>query len=373
LNRWLSTPFLFGKGSEKIDEENGIIYGAAIVTEGEAKGHGVFLDAEFVDDVIKLGNGLSLGLKVRFGHPNMSSEALGTYAGRAKNFRRDGELARADIHLSESAKDAPSGDLYTYLLALSKTEPDVFGLSIVFVPGEQYKRDPKTSEKIYRENSKWSAIDGRVFEEISALRGVDFVDDPAANPGGLFNAFSGDTWAGQMTEFLDAHPHIFQLCRENPEIVESFMSRYEEYKLREGQNLSAATTENKEDNMTREEFLQAKSLYGGPVAMAVFENGGTLADCAKMSAENQAKQAEELKAENAKLQAEKAELEKQLATAKAAPAFQEDAKPSEPAKVDCNVKHAEFRAAGLSSADAWKRVAREFPAEYRKQIRKEEK
>lgn len=118
MNKWLSTGYLKSKPEGAVDRERGIIPGALVVTEGEAKGHGVFLEAEFVDEVIRQGNEAKAGLKARFGHPNMCSTALGTFLGRWKNFRRDtitrddgsqAVAARADLFLSQSAKDTPHG------------------------------------------------------------------------------------------------------------------------------------------------------------------------------------------------------------------------------------------------------------------------
>ena len=86
------------KGS--IDREAGIIRGVSVCTEGEAKGHGVHLDSEFIQTVTDLGNAKKQGLKARFGHPNMCSTALGTFIGRYKNFTVEGNKAKADLFLS---------------------------------------------------------------------------------------------------------------------------------------------------------------------------------------------------------------------------------------------------------------------------------
>ena len=44
------------KGFERIDYDNGIIFGVAVNTEGEALGHGVHLEESFVEDVTSHGN-----------------------------------------------------------------------------------------------------------------------------------------------------------------------------------------------------------------------------------------------------------------------------------------------------------------------------
>lgn len=181
-NNWMMSAFTFGKGLEGVDESAGILKGVAIVTEGRAEGHGVRLDSEFVENVVKLGNDKKLGVKVRFGHPTMSSESLGTFIGRAKNLRmeRDAQgisLGRGDIQISETAAETPNGNLAGYITSLATKEPDVFGMSIVFTPGDLYKRDAG-GEKIYEGQKSYQSIEGEPFIEIDALHAADMVDIP---------------------------------------------------------------------------------------------------------------------------------------------------------------------------------------------------
>ena len=65
---------------ENVDKENEVLHGVQITLEGEAKGHGVWLDRAFCEAVAEQGNAMGdAGVKVRFGHPAMCSDALGTY------------------------------------------------------------------------------------------------------------------------------------------------------------------------------------------------------------------------------------------------------------------------------------------------------
>jgi len=226
----------------KVDRENSRINGLAVITEGEALGHGVFIEAEQIAHAVKLGNDRAGGLKARFGHPNMSSTALGTYMGKETNFYLDDSsgvaIARADMNFSEAARKSPgfSNDPVDYLLDLAETEPDMFGTSIVFKPGKTYVRDEK-GKKIYdyyeiRNNCKFRKPEfqgNKEFIEIEDLRANDFVDQPAANPGGLFS--SGNVpLAAEATRFFDEHPELFELLEEGDaqEIVQGFLDRYSE-------------------------------------------------------------------------------------------------------------------------------------------------
>jgi len=241
-DRWYMSSTFFESNPERIDLEKGIIYGVSITTMGEAKGHNVNLDSEFVDETIKQGNALKQGLKIRFGHPNMSSTALGTFLGRAKNFSRSGDIAKADIFLSNSAKEAPGGDLYNYVLNLAKDDPEAFGMSIVFERGDLYQLNDK-KEKVY-ENLDSEEI---TFVELKKLIASDFVDSPAANPKGVFSDFNNMTMAAQVTEFLDTHPEVLEHIANNPDIIEKFTQRYNEYlKLKQGVVMKEEITNNEE-------------------------------------------------------------------------------------------------------------------------------
>lgn len=221
----------------RVDAAAHIIYGVALNTEGPAKGHRVSLDAEFVDGVVALGQAQPNGLKSRFGHPAMcGTDALGTYLGRLKNVRRDTNaaglaVARADLHFADSAALAPNGDLRAYIEQLASESPDQFGMSIVFQPGERYRRDAK-GDKQYRyksngaKNEAYDAAAQPDFVEIKALHAADVVDTPAANESGLFSAFTDHLPAAQVTAFLDANPQVWDLLQD-PAISRQFFERYE--------------------------------------------------------------------------------------------------------------------------------------------------
>ena len=120
------------EGRAGIDKNNGIIYGFSVITKGEARGHGLEIDETTLDQVVELGAKASIGIKSRFGHPNMSNSAVGTFLGRAKNFRRNNGMVRADLYFDKTAYKTPNGDLAGYVLGLAESDPQAFGSSIVF-------------------------------------------------------------------------------------------------------------------------------------------------------------------------------------------------------------------------------------------------
>jgi hypothetical protein len=219
---------LLGIPAERVDFEKGVIYGAAVTRVGPAKGHGVQLDSDFINNVASMGNAQgAAGLKVRFGHPTMSGNALmdAPFIGRAKNFTSDGQTVRADIFLSNSAKETPAGNLHQRAMELSADSPDMFGMSIVFSAGEMFRED-KDGNKFTESDDEFRQLTGDPFATIEKLFGVDVVDDPAATDG-MFSAIQPEAFAVQASDFLDNHPKIWDLIISSPDIVAEFTARHE--------------------------------------------------------------------------------------------------------------------------------------------------
>ena len=129
----------------RVDRDKHTIKGFAVVTKGMVKdGRGEF-DDEAIDKIVSLGNDVKIGVKSRFGHPGMSSEALGTYIGRVKDFRRDEDVVRADLHIDKTAFDTPGGNLGKYILDLAESDSEVFGASMV-VGWEELEREEEERE-----------------------------------------------------------------------------------------------------------------------------------------------------------------------------------------------------------------------------------
>lgn len=214
---YLSTDTLFQSSTPAINSESGIIQNVLVVSKGEAKGHNLFLNDDFLEKTALLGNQAAKGIKARYGHPNMCSTALGTYIGRCHNFRKVDNNVIADLHLDKTAKISPNGNLYDYILQLAATNPDMFGSSIAFKGGEV----TTLTEAI--ENSPKTTI--RNYASIEALHAVDLVDDPAATDG-LFAQFHQNDWAYTATLFFNQNPAIINLLANNPYVFTEFLTKY---------------------------------------------------------------------------------------------------------------------------------------------------
>ena len=248
----------------KIDEENEVLHDVQITLEGEALGHGVWLDREFCEAVAEQGNATGdVGLKVRYGHPAMCSDAIGTELGRAKNFRVvdldrtvDGQTVKAagvvaDVYLLKSAHAAPQGDIAKHVIETAKEDPGQFGQSIVFTYADWVVKDADGNRHSYKEEvqepyNKWleenpdatmreaaakfnelgsawhdKSADGKIYAVLGKLHGSDFTDSPAATDG----VFSTGTLAEEAETMLAEHPQIVELLEKHPKSVVEFLER----------------------------------------------------------------------------------------------------------------------------------------------------
>jgi hypothetical protein len=152
--QWLSARFT--SPGAKVDRENNVLRGFVIAQLGPFKsaGRGRF-DLESLRLIEKLGNAKPNGLKSRFTHPDMSSDGLGNFLGRAHHLTmgtaidaRSGErvpAVRGDLHFDKTALDTPpkgGKPLGTYVMDLAESDPDALSSSIV-VQADYFYEDAK--------------------------------------------------------------------------------------------------------------------------------------------------------------------------------------------------------------------------------------
>lgn len=180
----------------------GVIRGVSAITRGEALGHGMWVDGEMLSQVADAVASKADGVKVRFTHPGLSSDGLGTLLGRFTGGEVVGEQVFGDLHFAKSAHATPDGDLAEYVMTLADETPDLFGTSIVF------ERDLGAEELML---ATYADAKGQFVSpdpmntgnlphaRLASLRAVDAVDSPAANPDGLFATDGAD----MLAEFSD--------------------------------------------------------------------------------------------------------------------------------------------------------------------------
>lgn len=334
----------------KVDREKLTLHDVQITLEGEAKGHGVWLDREFCDAVAARGNEIAgkngAGVKVRFGHPAMCSDALGTYLGRASNFRvvdvvraESGETAAgvvADVTLDANA------DRTEWILNMAESAPDTFGQSIIFEYADWCVKDADGNRHSYKEEvsdpyNKWceenpdascrdcakkskelcgawmaQAVDGKVYAVFGELLGTDFTDSPAATDG----VFSDTSLAAEAERLLDEHPQIAETLEKHPDNVYQFLSRIgilDKIESKRVANLQAA--KDKEIATLKADLDTARS----DLAASQKERDALSAQCQQLTvtAENAAKA---LSATKAALETEKTRYREQIGLALKPPA-----------------------------------------------------
>lgn len=215
------------------DKKAGIIRGVSVVTRGEALGHGMWLDREFLRQTADGINASPNGAKARFTHPGLSSDGLGSYLGRMKAAVIDGDVVRADLHFSDMAHESPDGDLAEYVMGLAEDDPESFGVSIVYMPdwgAEDAFEATHEDEKGRFRSPDVDNTDNLPHARLAQLRAADVVDDPAANPGGLFHrgqeiAAEADSLASFALGLTAAAPAVEQL-ELDPDRVRGFVHRF---------------------------------------------------------------------------------------------------------------------------------------------------
>jgi hypothetical protein len=179
------TLFAAATGS-RVDREAGILRGVSVITEGEAKGHGMIVDSVTLEQVKACAETYIDGLRVKMDH----ATGIDAMVGVLRDFQIDGPQLRADLHLIKSHED------FEKILEMAENMPGSFGLSISFSGESQDVEVPSDDIEEVEPNS--GELPSGSVEIVRAARcmeiySADLVDQPAANPSGLFQAMSEPT------------------------------------------------------------------------------------------------------------------------------------------------------------------------------------
>ena len=142
----------------------------SILTIGEAKGHNLLIDQKSIEQALEVANSMKR-IKVTMGHGAEVSGILGYIDG----FRIEGERLMGDLTLFNTNEAQ-------FVQHLAQVLPEGFGLSLTFsgVPEE---------------------IAGDRFARVTEIYDISVVSTPAANPAGMFSAFTAvDMKKLQMNE-----------------------------------------------------------------------------------------------------------------------------------------------------------------------------
>ena len=90
--------FFQSLAESKVDRETGVISGVSVISVGEAKGHGMFVDGTTLEQVKLSAEQHEDGVKVKTDHWSGFNGIVGVI----KNFSIDGDKLRGDLHLLEN-------------------------------------------------------------------------------------------------------------------------------------------------------------------------------------------------------------------------------------------------------------------------------
>jgi hypothetical protein len=150
-----------------------VIEGVSIISIGEAKGHGLYVDETTLMQVKVCAESYKGGVKVNLDH----GAGIKDIVGFVNNFRIVGKQLLGDLNLLETS---PMRD---YVMEISSKLPDTFGISIAFT-------------------GPIREVEGLAFASCTELYSADLVQTPAANATGLFSftAKQVDSFSKQMED-----------------------------------------------------------------------------------------------------------------------------------------------------------------------------
>jgi len=163
----------------KIDSEKQIIYDVVLCQAGEAKGHGEWLEPEFLEDMVGYAQSeLNDSVPCYFGH---NYDNLGKQLATIQNIRlsSDGNQALGDLHIYKSADNSPKlPNMGSWVMQLAEEDKTAINLSIKFKAAGYYQKNKK-GEKI---TVDWATVSAKnkVFVEFKSLISCDVVDKGAA-------------------------------------------------------------------------------------------------------------------------------------------------------------------------------------------------
>lgn len=183
----------------RVDHATRTIYGAKALEVGplnDGDSRNWKVDETSLVQLQELATAKNGGAKMRFAHPNMSRDGMGRHIGRAMNARivRENGPAYVAVDAVLNAKGGQrTSDMVSHVLDLADNAPEDFGLSIAPI------LDHEAMGRIEPDK------DGRVSIRLKALNAIDFVDEPAATRGGLFDLHSDEVQdlPAQVTNILD--------------------------------------------------------------------------------------------------------------------------------------------------------------------------
>lgn len=136
----------------RLEEDSTIIPNVYILSQGEARGHDLFIDKTSIQKAYELMTKAPNGVKVKMNHGSGLQDTLGF----ARNPRIDGDKLMADLHLLKSSPH------YELVKEMANEAPDQFGVSLAFL-------------------NESETIKGKDYIRPQRIESADLVSSPASN------------------------------------------------------------------------------------------------------------------------------------------------------------------------------------------------
>jgi hypothetical protein len=211
-----------------------IIEGVSVISVGEAKGHGLFVDAQTLREVKACAETYAGGVKVNLDH----GAGIRDIVGFCDNFRIIADKLVADLNLLQNAERRE------YVLEIAEKLPDTFGISIAF-------------------SGPVREIDGKRFASCEELYSADLVQTPAANPTGLFS-FEAKAVDKNLTNMEDEKNQAEEIVKDEIDIsdilsrLSALETAFGDYKNKMEEMPEEKMAEEKKDEETEMSKLSAK-------------------------------------------------------------------------------------------------------------------
>jgi len=141
-------------------ESDSVIQDVYILSQGEAKGHDLYIDKTSIEQAFELMKKAPNGVKCKLNH----GSGLESVVGYARNPRIEGDKLKADLHLLKSSPH------YALIKEMADEAPDQFGVSLAFM-------------------NESETINGKDYIRPQSIASADLVSSPASNE--RFRDFSG--------------------------------------------------------------------------------------------------------------------------------------------------------------------------------------
>ena len=136
----------------RLEEDSTVIPNVYILSQGEARGHDLFIDKTSIEKAYELMSKAPNGVKVKMNH----GSGLEAVLGFARNPRIEGDKLLADLHLLKSSPH------YGLVKEMANEAPDQFGVSLAFL-------------------NESETIGGKDYIRPQRIESADLVSSPARN------------------------------------------------------------------------------------------------------------------------------------------------------------------------------------------------